>query len=176
MTVSDSTNITAPRVPFLDEAGLISRPWFMWLLNMFARANTSGSDITGLTADVATLNTGVATLNTEVATLNTEVATLNTEVATLDTEITLTPKQVFFAGATGKPAGSALLQFDLAGNQLVVGTTVDIGDFIQLTEETAPAAPAINKVRIYAQDNGAGKTQLMAKFATGAAQQLAIQP
>ena len=33
-------NITPPRVPFLDErTGLISREWFMWLLNMFARAN-----------------------------------------------------------------------------------------------------------------------------------------
>jgi len=31
-------------------------------------------------------------------------------------------------------------------------------------------------VRIFAQDNGAGKTQLMALFATGAAQQIAIEP
>ena len=41
-TASTSTrnNITPPRVPFLDErTGLISREWFMWLLNMFARAN-----------------------------------------------------------------------------------------------------------------------------------------
>lgn len=41
---------------------------------------------------------------------------------------------------------------------------------------TAPAAPAANNVRIYAEDNGAGKTRLMALFATGAAQQLAIEP
>jgi hypothetical protein len=40
----------------------------------------------------------------------------------------------------------------------------------------APAAPAANKVRIYAVDNGSGKTQLMALFATGAAQQIAIEP
>ena len=141
MTISDSTNITAPRVPFLDDAGLISRPWFMWLLNMFAQANTGSTDI-----------------------------------AKLNTEITLAPKSVFFAGTDGKPVGDPLLQFDLTGHQLIVGTIVDIGDFIQLTEETEPAAPAANKVRIYAQDDGTGKTQLMAKFATGAAQQLAIQP
>lgn len=46
----------------------------------------------------------------------------------------------------------------------------------ELTEMTAPAAPAANKVRIYAEDDGAGKTRLMALFATGVAQQLAIEP
>jgi hypothetical protein len=45
-----------------------------------------------------------------------------------------------------------------------------------MAEMTAPAAPAANGVRIYAVDNGSGKTQLMALFATGAAQQIAIEP
>ena len=54
---------------------------------------------------------------------------------------------------------------------------VDIGAFYhQLSEMTAPAAPAANGCRIYAVDNGSGKTQLMAIFSSGAAQQLAIQP
>lgn len=44
------------------------------------------------------------------------------------------------------------------------------------SERTAPAAPAANGYRIFAQDNGAGKTQLMVIFNTGAAQQIAIQP
>ena len=43
-------------------------------------------------------------------------------------------------------------------------------------ESAAPAAPAANCAVIYAQDNGAGKTQLMARFPTGAAQQIAIEP
>lgn len=43
-------------------------------------------------------------------------------------------------------------------------------------EQTAPSAPAANRYRIFAQDNGAGKTQLMVIFASGAAQQLAIEP
>lgn len=43
-------------------------------------------------------------------------------------------------------------------------------------EIAAPAAPAADGFRIFAQDNGAGKTQLMVIFATGAAQQIAIQP
>jgi hypothetical protein len=50
------------------------------------------------------------------------------------------------------------------------------GGALSFVEQTAPAAPAANGVRIYAVDNGSGKTQLMALFATGAAQQIAIEP
>lgn len=50
------------------------------------------------------------------------------------------------------------------------------GGFHEMAEQTAPSAPAANNVRIYAEDNGAGKTRLMALFATGAAQQIAIEP
>ena len=49
-------------------------------------------------------------------------------------------------------------------------------EYHQMTEMTAPSAPATNSLRIYAEDNGSGKTRLMALFATGAAQQLAIEP
>ena len=48
--------------------------------------------------------------------------------------------------------------------------------YTELAEMTAPAAPAADRVRIYAEDNGSGKTRLMALFATGAAQQIAIEP
>jgi len=50
------------------------------------------------------------------------------------------------------------------------------GQFLQMSEATAPTAPSTNDVRLYAEDNGAGKTRLMALFPTGAAQQVAIQP
>jgi hypothetical protein len=43
------------------------------------------------------------------------------------------------------------------------------------TEMTAPAAGGANTFRVFAQDNGAGKTQLMVLFNTGVAQQLAVQ-
>jgi hypothetical protein len=39
-----------------------------------------------------------------------------------------------------------------------------------------PAAPAANRVRFYAKDNGAGKTGLYARFNTGAVQQVALEP
>ena len=50
------------------------------------------------------------------------------------------------------------------------------GGSLEFIEQTAPSAPSTNAVRIYSVDNGSGKTQLMALFATGAAQQLAIEP
>ena len=50
------------------------------------------------------------------------------------------------------------------------------GAAMELTEMTAPSAPAANKVRIYSEDNGSGKTRLMALFPSGAAQQIAIEP
>ena len=50
------------------------------------------------------------------------------------------------------------------------------GATLEFAEQTAPSAPSANFVRIYAEDNGAGKTRLMALFATGAAQQIAIEP
>lgn len=48
--------------------------------------------------------------------------------------------------------------------------------YVEGAEMTAPAAPAANGYRIYAEDNGAGKTRLMVLFASGAAQQIAIEP
>jgi hypothetical protein len=49
------------------------------------------------------------------------------------------------------------------------------GGSLELQEVTAPASPATNNVRIFAQDNGAGKTQLMALFATGIAIPIATE-
>lgn len=56
------------------------------------------------------------------------------------------------------------------------GATLGNPGCFEMGEITAPAAPAANGVRIYAVDNGGGKTQLMALFSSGAAQQIAIQP
>lgn len=50
------------------------------------------------------------------------------------------------------------------------------GAAIDMQEMTAPSAPSANGVRLYAEDNGSGKTRLMALFPTGAAQQIAIEP
>jgi hypothetical protein len=47
---------------------------------------------------------------------------------------------------------------------------------IELSEISAPAAPGANNARLYARDNGAGKTQIVAVFNTGAVQVIATQP
>ena len=49
--------------------------------------------------------------------------------------------------------------------------------YAQLTERASdPAAPPSNQVSIYARDNGAGKTQVVARFNTGAVVVIATQP
>lgn len=68
------------------------------------------------------------------------------------------------------------LLITLQENVDIVGDLEIINGFLELNEITAPAAPAANNIRFYAEDNGSGKTRLMAKFATGAAQLIAQEP
>jgi hypothetical protein len=59
---------------------------------------------------------------------------------------------------------------------LGVAKGIHLGTILTGTEQASePAPPAANGFVIYAIDDG-GKTKLMVKFATGAAQQLAIEP
>lgn len=46
----------------------------------------------------------------------------------------------------------------------------------EFEEISDPASPAANAARVYARDNGAGQTQVVVLFATGAAQVIATQP
>lgn len=48
--------------------------------------------------------------------------------------------------------------------------------FMELSEIGDPAAAGTNKARLYTKDNGAGKTQVVARFATGAVQVMATEP
>jgi hypothetical protein len=66
----------------------------------------------------------------------------------------------------------------VAGGTLTLsgGPATHIGDFIDMTEVAAPAAPASNEGRIYMRDNGGGKTQLVVRFPTGAVQVIATEP
>lgn len=89
----------------------------------------------------------------------------------------------FGSGATlqwtsGNPTGTVdtILERNGAGILALRGTSTSVGGALNLLEQTAPSAPSANQVVIYAQDNGAGKTQLMALFGSGAAQQIAIEP
>ena len=68
------------------------------------------------------------------------------------------------------------LRVNLVSGGLAVTGSISATDYIAGAEQTPPSAPAANGYRIFAQDNGAGKTQLMVIFASGAAQQIAIEP
>lgn len=82
---------------------------------------------------------------------------------------------VFGWGSTSSTTGSDLtLSRAAAGVMALRGASV--GGALEMLEMTAPAAGAANTVRLYAEDNGSGKTRLMAIFPTGAAQQVAIEP
>lgn len=60
---------------------------------------------------------------------------------------------------------------------VVVGGPLEWGaSHSELTEMADPAAPAADKARLYARDNGSGKTQLVVRFPTGAVQVLATEP
>lgn len=78
-------------------------------------------------------------------------------------------------GSTPGATIDVMLERAAAG---VLGLTNDTsgGISMQLQEMTAPSAGGATSCRIYAEDNGSGKTRLMALFGSGAAQQLAIEP
>lgn len=57
----------------------------------------------------------------------------------------------------------------------VRGSSTSVGGSMEFLEQTAPSG-ATDVARIYAEDNGSGKTRLMVIFQTGAAQQVAIEP
>lgn len=88
------------------------------------------------------------------------------------------------AGVNGGAIGSVTIQtaggtttLGLSANAIkLVGSALAAASYIEMLEGTAPSAAPANSVRLYTQDNGGGKTQLMAIFASGAAQQIAIEP
>jgi hypothetical protein len=64
-----------------------------------------------------------------------------------------------------------------SGTFTMGGGTFNLTDGIILMSERAdPAAPSADDVRMYTRDNGAGKTQIVARFNTGAIQVIATQP
>jgi hypothetical protein len=80
---------------------------------------------------------------------------------------------VTYCGLAGASAGA----YDL-GAASIGGAfrNLHLTQFIETFEMSAPSAPAANGARIYTEDNGSGKTRLMVRFQSGAAQQIAIEP
>jgi hypothetical protein len=66
--------------------------------------------------------------------------------------------------------------FEILDPDAAVLVSVGTSGYVDLAEQTTPVAPAANFARLYARDNGAGKTQLVVLFSSGAVQVLATQP
>jgi hypothetical protein len=82
-------------------------------------------------------------------------------------------------GALTVAGGLAVAKKMYIGDNIVMASgkgLQTVAAYLEGSEMTAPAAPAANGFRLFAEDNGSGKTRLMVQFATGAAQQLAIEP
>ena len=79
---------------------------------------------------------------------------------------------------TASAAGSLLLDLQVGGSpKLSVGKDGDVSmtSFQQLAEMTPPSTPAANNCRIYAKDNGSGKTQLVVLMPDGVETVLATE-
>ena len=74
---------------------------------------------------------------------------------------------------SGLSAGQ-LAEFD--GTKFAGSTVLLSGGGVLLSEESEPAAPADSKVVLFAMTAGGGKTKLMARFPSGASQQVALEP
>lgn len=98
---------------------------------------------------------------------------------------TTTNRYGLFVAAANLAAGALTNQYGVyiatmaAGTNkwglYVAGNDSFLGGALTLAEMSAPGAPTANSLVIYAVDNGAGKTQLMVRFPSGAAQQIAIE-
>jgi len=82
----------------------------------------------------------------------------------------------FTSGAANGSSPDATFRRVAAGIIGVRAPAITDGGALSFIEMTSPSAPATNGVYIFAEDNGSGKTRLMARFATGATQQIAIEP
>lgn len=59
---------------------------------------------------------------------------------------------------------------------VLLPTLALMNQYLEGSEISDPAAPAANSGRLYFKDNGAGKTQLVCRFASGAVQAIATEP
>jgi len=60
--------------------------------------------------------------------------------------------------------------------QIANGITSHEDNFVDMQEQSDPLAPGANTGRRYMRDNGAGKTEYVVRFPTGAIQVIATQP
>lgn len=95
-------------------------------------------------------------------------AVLDGQIAALHTELQ--------AAGSIYWTGRSVIRSPADGIVSIVNQAGTLGGALQLLERTDPAAPAANIGLLYMRDNGSGKTQLVARFPTGAIQVIATEP
>jgi hypothetical protein len=146
--------------------------------------NAQAFNIYNTFTDASNYERGFMRWNSNELLIGTEAAGTGTlrdvRIGNLNNSGNVTGRRVVF-GNTTLYEQFGYLYFVSSGNGFDFNTAlrtsrVETSQHLQFAETTAPAAPAANSVRIYAEDNGSGKTRLMALFPTGVAQQIAIEP
>ena len=173
-----ATSKTAPddadEMPLVDSAA-------SWALKKLTWANLKATLKTYLdTLYQATLVSG-----TNIKTINSNSLLGSGDLTVSAVDVELSPPTVGL-GITNAQEGFELIEAFLnsfeIGIDAAIGGKLDLaggtltGPLEMVEVGTAPAAPGANTVSIYAEDNGSGKTRLMARFATGAPVQIAIEP
>ena len=135
-----------------------------------------GGTVTGASGAITITPTAGSALS--IATNSTgTVAIAGTKTASSTTSAALTVAGgVAIASGGLRVSGTTDISGTFSATTITSGFGVTAGSSFNGTEITTPAAPAANGYKIYAEDNGAGQTRLMVLFATGAAQQIAIEP
>lgn len=82
----------------------------------------------------------------------------------------------FAAGVNHASAADTRLTRVAAGVLGVRGSSGTAGAAIGLVEQAAPSAPSANGVHVYAEDNGSGKTRIVAMYSDGSTDVISLQP
>jgi hypothetical protein len=106
--------------------------------------------------------------------INGSITALNS--STTYGNLTVGPTGFVICSARGGFKATAANEVEIIGSGYSTPASLMTYNGYKGSEMTAPSAPAANGYHIYAEDNGSGKTRLMVRFATGAAQQIAIEP
>lgn len=88
------------------------------------------------------------------------------------------PESYLFLGAQHQPISQQVSLFLSSADRVITVNAEEVHmqmACLTFEERAAPAAPAANQARLYVRDDGAGKTQLVVRFATGGVQVLASE-
>jgi hypothetical protein len=141
------------------------------------RIRLSGDVFNDFSAPIVQVGSGRGLCTTGAAILNIAAGGVDVVNFKSNGQVAVSSGGRFGWTSTSAPATSDADTYLTRSAASVIGILgASAGASLEITEMTAPSAPASNKARIYAEDNGSGKTRLMALFPTGAAQQIAIEP